>query len=338
MSNEPPIWLTEAEVVSLLDLGEAITAVRSGFEQQARGQLANLAKAQKRLGDTTLHATGAVTADGLSGAKVWTHTPTGATPLMQVWNSVDGELVGVIEAFALGQYRTAAVTGVATDLLALPEATEVAILGSGHQALAQAAAVKAVRNVARFRVWSPREESRVKMATEIENALALPASAVASVDEAVDGAQVIVTATRGTEPFLSAENLQEGVHINAIGAIGLERAELDQSVFERAAVIAVDDVPSARSFSAELRTFCSTEDLWRLVVPLASVATADQPRPAPTDVTVFKAVGAGVGDLALAQFAIEQAHENGIGMPLPIPARSRPRLRSSLRRPLVAGI
>jgi alanine dehydrogenase len=334
MNTEPPIWLTEAEVVSLLDLGEAVTAVRSGYALQARGELANLVKGQRKLGGTTLHATGAVqSGSGYSGAKVWAHTAAGATPLMQVWDSETGRLIAVIEAFALGQYRTAAVSGLATDLLAVPGASELAMLGTGHQALAQVAAVKAVRQIKRVRVWSPRKESRQRMREEIENALALEVTVADSPEAAVEGAHVITTATRAAEPFLKAEFLTAGVHINAVGAIGLERMELTHEVFEQAAVIVVDDIPSAQQFSAELRDFCTKDDDWLRITPLASVVAADGARSSDADITVLKAMGAGIGDLAIAQFAIEQAWENRIGMPLPTPARSRPRLRSSLRRP-----
>jgi alanine dehydrogenase len=337
MNTHPPIWITEAEVVSLLDLGEAITATRAGFQLQADGLLANLTKAQRVLGGTTLHATGAVMGPGgYVGAKVWAHTVSGATPLMQVWDADDGQLVAVIEAFALGQYRTAAVSGVATDVLADPEVTELALLGTGHQALAQVAAIKAVRHLKQVRVWSPRAESRERMRQEIENALALDAVVADSAREAVADAGVVTVATRATAPFLTAEMLAPGAHVNAIGAIGLERAELAADVFERATTIAVDDVDSARSFSRELRDHAGDGD-WSGVVSLAEIVAAGR-RPEGSDLTVLKAMGAGVGDLAIARFAIEQALENRIGTPLPIPARSRPRLRSSLERPAVGYV
>jgi alanine dehydrogenase len=338
MSSQTPIWISEAEVVSLIDLGEAITAVRAAYSEQAGGAIANLAKAQRSVSGTTLHATGAVSGPGgLVGAKTWSHTAHGATPLMTLWSAEDGSLAAVIEAFALGQYRTAAVSGVATDLMAAPEATELAILGTGSQALAQVAAVKAVRKLSAVRVWSPRPESRARFCGDVEKALGLATIDAESAAKAADGAGVITTVTRSGAPFLTAEDVTAGTHINAVGAIGPERAELAIDLLRRAERIAVDDVESARSHSRELGELFGS-DREDSIVALADVVAAGSARPADADVTVLKAMGAGVGDLAIATFVLEQAHINRLGIPLPVPARSRPRLRSTLERPAVGYV
>ena len=339
MNNiQPPIWVSEAEVVSLVDLGEAIQSVREGFALQARDGVSNLPKAQQTHGGATLHATGAVmSAGGMVGAKVWAHTHQGASPLMQVWSADSGRLLAVIEAFALGQYRTAAVSGVATDLLAAPDATVLAILGTGSQALAQVAAVTAVRHIERIHVWSPRPESREKFCKAVEDALLLTAVPFETPAEAVAGAQIVTIATRAKEPFLEAGAVSFGTHINAIGAIGLDRAEFEPKLLDRAGVIAVDDLGSAQAFSRELREFFG-DGPWDAVTPLSAVVAADAPRDAATDVTLFKAMGVGVADLAIASFVLEQARENNLGTPLPEPSRSRPRLRSSLQKPVVGYV
>jgi alanine dehydrogenase len=338
MSSQTPIWISEAEVVSLIDLGEAITAVRAAYAGQADGTIANLPKAQQAVSDTVLHATGAVSAPGgLVGAKTWARTARGATPLMNLWSADDGSLVAVIEAFALGQYRTAAVSGVATDLMASPDATELAILGTGSQALAQVAAVKSVRQLSAVRVWSPRSKSRQRFCSAVEKALGLATIDAETVDKAADGAGVITTITRAETPFLSADAVTAGAHVNALGAIRPDRAELSVDLLRRAERIAVDDVESARSHSRELGELFGS-DREDTIVPLADAVAAGPERPAGSGVSVLKAMGAGVGDLAIASFVLEQAQINRLGVALPVPARSRPRLRSTLERPAVGYV
>lgn len=274
---------------------------------------------------------------GLVGAKTWARSAGGATPLMNLWNADDGSLVAVIEAHALGQYRTAAVSGVATDLLAAQDATAMAILGTGSQALAQVAAVKAVRKLTGVRVWSPRAESRQRFCAAVENALGLDTVNAETAAKAADGAGIITTITRADSPFLTSDAVASGTHINAVGAIGPDRAELTADLLQRARTIAVDDLASARLHSRELEDLLASDDR-STIVSLADAVSAGQARQPDGDVTVLKAMGAGVGDVAIAKFVLEQAEINRLGVTLPTPARSRPRLRSNLERRAVGYV
>ena len=144
-----PIWITEEEVVRLLHLGEAIDALEKGLRLEAAGQAQNMDKTHLVWhGGHTLHALGATfEGAGVFGTKTWGHTAGGATPLMIVWDMNDGSLKAVIEAFALGQMRTGGISGVATRWMAEQDADDFAIIGTGHQALTQVAAVAAVRPI-----------------------------------------------------------------------------------------------------------------------------------------------------------------------------------------------
>src|SRR5204862_610706 len=113
------------------------------------------------LDDHTFHASGAsFPTSVVVGTKSLSHTGGGATPLLVLFGADDGRVVAIIEAFALGQLRTASVSGLATDLLAPPDASTMAIIGTGKQALPQVAAVAAVRPIAGVRVHSPNAEHR----------------------------------------------------------------------------------------------------------------------------------------------------------------------------------
>src|SRR5260370_23714691 len=131
-------------------------------------------------------------------------------------------------ANCLGQIRTGAASGYATDLLAHPEAETVGIIGSGFQARTQLDAMRAVRPVKTVRVWSRSEEKRRQFAEECS------ATAVDSAEEAVPGAQVVVTPTNAKEPVLEDGWIAPGTHINAMGSNIANRRELPGELVRRA--------------------------------------------------------------------------------------------------------
>src|SRR5688572_30248796 len=103
-----PRWISEAEVAEILDMSLAIEALRRGFAAERAGDAASMLKTQLPWGaGHSLHAIGAVMpAAGLVGSKTWAHTREGATPIEIVWDANSGDLVAIIEAFVLGQFRT----------------------------------------------------------------------------------------------------------------------------------------------------------------------------------------------------------------------------------------
>jgi alanine dehydrogenase len=163
----------------------------------------------------TLHAIGGVFADeGLAATKTSAHTPGGAAPYLLLFDSRNGSLRALIEAFALGQLWTAAVCGVATALLSDPDADELAIIGTGKQALTQVAAVAAVRPLRRVRAYSRDQGKASAFCRRVTDQLAMPAAAAGGVAEAVRDAPVITLATRATEPFLTPDMPAAGAHVN----------------------------------------------------------------------------------------------------------------------------
>lgn len=192
------LWIAEQEVVALIDMADAIAALRTGFAEEAKGHAANMVKTHASWGDhATLHAIGAVfEGAGIVGTKTWAHTPGGATPLLILLDAADGALLAIIEAFALGQLRTGGTSGVATDLMARADVHDMALIGAGKQALAQIASVAAVRPIERVRVWSPTPEKRTAFAARAAEALALDVRPTNTLEEAVAGAGVITLSTR----------------------------------------------------------------------------------------------------------------------------------------------
>jgi len=329
MSSPAPLWITEADVVSMMDMAEAIEALENGLLAEARGEAQNMVKTHVAWGNgSTLHAIGAVFPQvGFAGTKTWAHTEGGATPLLILFDSHTGALKAIIEAFALGQMRTGSASGVATRWLAAEEADELAIIGTGKQAITQIAAVIAVRPIKRIRVFGRHEERRAKFVTRLREAFNLEVVAARSVAEAVEDASIVTLVTRATEPILRADMMTKGAHINAIGAIVPSRAELASDVLPRCSQIVVDSVPQAQKLSRELMDyFGSGQASWNQVQSLASVVAAQPSRAADEDLTLFKSLGMGISDLALGIELYHRALRLGVGRSFAHPQRAAVRL------------
>jgi len=323
-----PLWITEQDVVAALSLPEAIEALEKGLALEAAGSARNMAKTHQIWGGYhTLHAIGAVVEGAqIVGTKTWAHTAGGATPLVTLWNSDTGKLEAIIEAFALGQMRTGGISGVATARMAAENADELAVIGTGKQAITQVVAVAAVRKLKRIRVFSPNPENRRAFIAKLEKLF--PAIALVeaiSAEEAVKNAPIVTAITRAREPIVTARMLAEGAHFNAVGAITPEREEFTQDVFSRVDLIAVDMVESVKALSAEFRKRFGDGD-WSSVMPLSGLVAAKSTRPRGADLTLFKAMGMGLSDLALGIEILKRVRANGGGRPIPHPKPAQPRL------------
>ena len=318
------IWIAEADVVQLMDLKEAIAALEGALRAEARGEAQNMTKTLLQYGKNNLHAIGGKL-DKRVGTKTWTHTQGGTCPLLLLWGAEDGSLVAVIEAFALGNLRTGGISGVAADWMARQDARVMAIVGTGKQALAQVGTMLAVRPIERLQVHSPRKESREAFAVKVREELGVEAVACASVAEACKGAQIVTLVTRAAQPFLTAGMLDKGAHLNAVGAIAPDREEFAQDVFSRATLVAVDNLSGVQQLSREFTTQYASSG-WDKVVPLSRLIASARRRSGADDVSLFKAMGMGISDLALGAELAKRARERGMGRVIPQPTKQKPRL------------
>jgi alanine dehydrogenase len=325
-----PMWITEADVVAALSLPEAIDALEKGLALEAAGTARNMPKTHQIWGGHhTLHAIGAVVEGAnMVGTKTWAHTAGGATPLVTMWNSDTGKLEAIIEAFALGQMRTGGISGVATARMAAEDADDFAVVGTGKQALTQVVAVAAVRKLKRIRVYSPTGENRRAFIAKLEKLFpAMTLVEAPSVEEAVKNAPIVTLVTRAREPILFASMLMKGAHLNAVGAITPEREEFSQDVFDRVHAVAVDMVQSVKNLSAEFRKrFGDDERAWARVRPLSELVATKAKREGDADLTLFKAMGMGLSDLALGIEIVKRVRASGGGRPIPQPKPAQPRL------------
>jgi ornithine cyclodeaminase len=214
----------------------------------------------------------------------------------------------LIDGGAVTAVRTGAASGVATDLLARPDARVLAIVGTGGQAADQVDAVCAVRPIEEIRVASRTQASREAFARKLaEQRPGVRVEAAPSARAAVEGADVICCATNATEPLFSRADVGDDVHVNAIGAFTLSMCELGADLLADARVLAVDQVEAALEEAGDLvraieAGAIATESLQELGTLLAAGRPVEQ-----GGLTVFKSVGIAAQDWAVTTLARERA-------------------------------
>ncbi|MCW8831806.1 MAG: hypothetical protein OQK09_07455 [Colwellia sp.] len=315
-----PIWITEQDVVELMQLPTAIEALEQSMAAEYKGEARNMNKTMLQYGKSNLHALGGQYGS-LVGTKTWTHAESGTCPLLLLWDAQNGQIVAIIEAFALGNLRTGATSGLATKWASSPDSTIMAIAGCGKQALSQVAAVLAVRPIEELRAFSQTFEKSEAFADKVSQELNIKAVAVPTMEEAAAQADVITLATRATEPFLCSRFVKNGAHINAIGAIGPDREEFSQDLFERAGTICADALDSVKKLSREfIRQF--ENQSWDRVKPIGQVIADGQLAWDPNGISLFKAMGMGLSDVALGDAILKLAINAGKGRAIEPPKKS----------------
>ena len=316
------LFLDEACVRQLVAMEDALGAVEEVFAAQGNGQVFNVPRVRAPVKGGTLRITAAVLSyRGYYGVKVSStaifHSNAGR--MFCLYREETGELCAVVQVFAMGALRTGAASGIATKFLANPGASVLGVLGTGRQARTQVDAIRAVRPVSEIRVWSPRAESRAAFCDGLKSDNEIRVLNVDSPEQAVTGADILVTATTSTEPIVQGAWLKPGVHINAIGANYEHRRELDSAVVAKANFIATDDTEQVRYESTDLAAPVAEGLLsWDRVRGLGEVVSGKtRGRTGRGDITLFKSLGVAIEDVALAARAYEKALRLGLGMRLP---------------------
>jgi ornithine cyclodeaminase/alanine dehydrogenase-like protein (mu-crystallin family) len=286
-------YITESEVLKNLTMPDAIALVERAFRQFAEGLAINHPRRRISLpSGATLHYMAGADPDYF-GVKVYsTHPATGAHFEVLLYKSADGLPLATFEANHLGQIRTGAASAVGTKYLARPDAAILAVIGSGFQAETQVRAISHVRTLSEIRVWSRSPEKRADFARRMN------AIATETAREAVEGADIIVTATSAKDPVLETEWISPGAHINAMGSNRPNRRELPGDlVLHRADLVAADSVEDAQIESGDL----IIPGALSRTVEFADIVAGRVPgRTSPGQITVFKSNGLAIQDIAVA--------------------------------------
>lgn len=293
-------YVTEAEVTSALTMPLALAAMRRAFTALSEGRARNLPRRRVRAHGPSLAVMAAATDDdgGFLAAKLYTAGPHGARFHVAVWRAEDGEMVALLEAERLGCLRTGAASGLAADLLSRPEAESLAVIGSGLQAFYQVEAVCHVRPMRRIRVYSRSTEHRERFARDLRDRLDVPADPVSSGEDAVRGADVVVTITASQRAVLQGAWLSPGTCVLAAGSNHPQHREVDEEVIRKAGLLVVDDREVAKLECGDLLPHMGKDRQWAEVVDLADVlAGRSDRRTTGSQIVLFESQGMAVEDL-----------------------------------------
>jgi alanine dehydrogenase len=316
------LLLSEEDVKQILTMPMALAAVEDSFRRLADGSA--LLHSRQRLhlpGKSYLHYMAAADAtSGYMGMKIYTSSGVGLRFLVPLFHVDSGELLALIEADYLGQIRTGAASGVATRLLARPDAARIGIIGTGLQSRTQLEALSLVRTITGVHAFSRNPEQRERFAKEMTAQLGLPVVAVATALEAVRGADIVVTSTTSTDPVLDGSWLAPGMHVNAIGANFPQKHELDGAAIRRCDIIVADSREQSKMESGDLiQMYGDDKRRWSSVTELAEIVAGKTPgRSNPEQITLFKSNGIAIEDIVVAGRIYELARERGMGRQVPL--------------------
>ncbi len=313
--------LSEHDVRELLDMESCVAAMEDILSRLARGELTNplrtlmLPPGPAAMGLMPAHAGGdaslfalkeIVVAGGNSALGLDPHQ--GAVLLH---DGTTGRLIAMLNASPVTEIRTAAVSGAATKLLARPGSRTVAVLGSGVQGRSHVDAMQTVLDDPIIRIWSRNPAHAEALALETHSLVA------GSVEDALDGADVVCTATSASDPFVELRWLAAGAHINAAGAFPDGKSRELSSETVAAARLFVDRRESTLSESGDYRVAAAEQGLGpdHIVGELGELLSGSvQGRRTEDELTLFKSMGIAVEDLAAAQLCVGRARERGMGV------------------------
>jgi ornithine cyclodeaminase/alanine dehydrogenase-like protein (mu-crystallin family) len=319
------LHLSSEAVRRALPMSEAIAAMREAFAQLARGEVT--LPPRLRMDTSSENGVALVMPCHSASQKLFSvkfitlfaDNHRRGLPLIQstvlLSDGSTGVPLAVMDGASLTGLRTGAASGLATDLLARPEATAVAIFGAGVQARTQLEAVACVRRIQRVRVFDRNTESAGRFAAEMQQQLGLAVACAASPAEAVEGADIICTATTSTTPVFDDHAVKPGAHINAVGVFHPDMAEVPAATVRRARVV-VDHRPSALEEAGDLLMplragLIGAEDF---STELGQIVLGLKPgRTAADEITLFKSVGVAIQDLCAASRALANAQRLGLG-------------------------
>jgi ornithine cyclodeaminase/alanine dehydrogenase-like protein (mu-crystallin family) len=316
------LLIQEADVQSLLTMPVALEVVEESLRHQGDGELILHPRRRVKLPDNgLLHYMAAADPErGYVGMKLYTTVRGAARFVVPLYNAKTGEMVALIEADALGQIRTGAASGVATKYLANSNASTACIIGTGYQARTQLEAIAAVRRLERVRAFGRDPERRARFCQEMSKQIGVNVEPATSGEEAVRGAEIIITATSAMKVVLEGAWLVRGVHINAMGANWPQKRELDAAAVDRADVIVVDSIEQAKMEAGDLiQAFGGQARRWDTVHELGAVVAGKVPgRTTANQITLFKSIGIATWDLAAAVRVFELAKAQGKGQSIPL--------------------
>jgi ornithine cyclodeaminase/alanine dehydrogenase-like protein (mu-crystallin family) len=318
--------LSHDEVSALLPIKECIPLMREALIALAAGQayqplrtIIRPPDAKGVMGLMPSYMSGDSAAFGLKAICVFPGNPAVGKDSHQggvlLFSAATGELLALMNASAITAIRTAAVSGVATNILAREDAGNLAILGSGVQARSHLIAMSHVRFIKRCRIASRNFEHAQEFAAAMKQEVSFHIEPVATVAEALAGADLIATTTTAKEPIVRREWIEPGTHLNLVGSSTAKTREVDSQTMAAASLF-VDRRESTLNEAGDY-LFAERDGLIgpkHIRAELGEVLTGEKPgRTSAAEITCFKSLGIAIEDLFAAEHLYRKAKDSNVG-------------------------
>tara|TARA_B100000029_G_scaffold139372_1_gene134493 strand:- start:7234 stop:8199 length:966 start_codon:yes stop_codon:yes gene_type:complete len=311
------LYLTETEIKKIINMELALNSVEEAFKLIASGDAVTKPRERLPVGTSSLNYMSAgIDKQNLTGLKIY--VPGGSTGTkfyFHIMNALNGEIVAIMEANALGQFRTGAASGVASKYLAREDSKRVLLIGTGYQAYTQALALDSVFELDEIYVYSRSEENRINFINNYSSEIKSKLIPVDNIESEFDSIDIISVITSSKTPVINNGVIRAGVHINAAGSNHSLRRELDTKTILKADKIFVDDIEQAKMECGDL---IYPESLgliqWRNIINFSDVLKfPDRFKRNNKDITIFESQGLALWDLVTAITVYEIAKTKEIG-------------------------
>lgn len=316
------LFLTSEDVRGLATPSEYVDAVRDGYRERGQG-----ASAEPRTKLVNADPAGMLTGymavlPGMNAMGGYMYAAGFGTRdahfFLPLFDAESGEPKALLDGASLNPFKTGAAGAVGVDALARPDARSLALVGSGPQARGQLRAIATVRDLQQVNVYSPTKDHRETFAAEMNEEVDPTVAAVASSDAAVEGADIVVTATNAPDPVFDGKLLEDGTHVTAMGQYDASKRELDATTVQRGKY--VPDLRD-RAFSDAGSFLQAREegvvDEGHVHAELGQVVAGEIPgRESRDEITIFDSGGTGIETVAAAQLLYEKAETAGLGQRL----------------------
>jgi ornithine cyclodeaminase/alanine dehydrogenase-like protein (mu-crystallin family) len=239
--------------------------------------------------------------------------------IVLLFDAANGSPLAVLEGTHLTRFRTGAATGAATQVLSRADSRSLAVFGAGGQSFFQVKGVLAARRMERIKVFDLLPEKTDELIAALRgdpSCRGIELLRVETPAQALEGVDIVVTATTSNRPVFDGKHLREGMHINAIGAFKPEMQEVDETTICRSRIF-VDSLEACLEEAGDLiiplkKGLVQTASI---LAELGEVAAGRKPgRGSPREITYFKSVGNAVQDVSVAQAVYRRAQEKNLGI------------------------
>jgi ornithine cyclodeaminase len=296
------IHITDSMVSEAVSAEDAQAALTDAFTAFGRGEAAMKERVRSTSGGVRLSMLGAlIPGEEIAGAKIYTTIAGAFSFAIVLFSTATGELLAVLDANAITRIRTAACTVIAARHLARGDSRRLALFGAGVQGRAHAAQLARAFPLETILICSQRNQPEI--AAEVEAGSGV-ATRLASAEEAIASADIIVTASRSKTPLFSGDLIRNGTFIAAVGSSLPTSREIDDTALARASRIAVEWREQTLKEAGELVHAAPGVLAPEKIVELGELVTGQAPgRTTPDAITIYKSVGVGLEDIAVAGLA-----------------------------------